>query len=77
VGQAARAIRAAGRTDSPLCRGFAHLDRAHSLLTTAPDGAAQAAALASRWFARKGHLPGVRRCAELVSPAAHVEKEPS
>jgi hypothetical protein len=52
-------------------RGFAHLDRALALRSAGPAPAAEtaeaarAAALAARWFTRKGHLPGARRCQEL------------
>ncbi|MGW4892557.1 adenylate/guanylate cyclase domain-containing protein [Kitasatospora sp. NPDC004240] len=66
---AERAVRAASRTDSPLLRATAALDRAHALLLLGRSAeAATEAAVARAGFAAKGHLPGVRR-AERLAPA--------
>ncbi|MFD6529728.1 adenylate/guanylate cyclase domain-containing protein [Streptomyces sp. NPDC060184] len=64
---AARATRAADRTDSPLVRAHAALDEATTLrlLDRVPEAAA-AAARAGRWFDAKGHLPGTRWAAALL-----------
>ena len=56
-----RAVRAAAQTDSPVVRGGALLDRAHTLrLLGRPESAARAAAQAGTVFTAKGHRPGTR-----------------
>ncbi|MEV6948590.1 adenylate/guanylate cyclase domain-containing protein [Streptomyces sp. NPDC051172] len=63
----ARAVRAAGQTDSPVVRGGALLDRAHALaLLGLSEHAGRAAAKARAVFAAKGHLPGVRWARALL-----------
>ncbi|MFE9452203.1 adenylate/guanylate cyclase domain-containing protein [Streptomyces sp. NPDC006739] len=58
---AARAVDAAGRTDSPVVRALAALDQAHTFrLLGRDDRAAARAADARAVFAAKGHRPGVR-----------------
>ena len=62
-----RAVDAAGRTDSPISRAVAELDRAQVALAAGDRSACRTSAeAASRWFAEKGHLPGARRAAELA-----------
>ncbi|MFF4653558.1 adenylate/guanylate cyclase domain-containing protein [Streptomyces sp. NPDC001380] len=76
---AARAVRSADRTDSPLVRAQAALDTATTLqlLGRGPEAAA-AAARAGRWFGAKGHLPGVRWAAAFqpadstAAPGGHA-----
>ncbi|WP_329499218.1 AAA family ATPase [Kitasatospora herbaricolor] len=68
---AARAVDEADRTDSPVLRATAALDRAHTELILGHRGeAAAAAALAGERFAAKGHLVGVRRAHALAAAAA-------
>jgi class 3 adenylate cyclase/tetratricopeptide (TPR) repeat protein len=63
----ARAVNAARQTDSPVVRGLAWLDRAHTLrLLGLDDRAARAAATAGAVFAAKGHLPGVRWAGRIL-----------
>ncbi|MEV6121769.1 adenylate/guanylate cyclase domain-containing protein [Streptomyces sp. NPDC052077] len=69
---AARAVRAAADTDSPLVRALASLDLAHTLRAL---GSGREAVLAARAaeesFTAKGHLPGVgwARAVRLAGPA--------
>ncbi|AXI79178.1 adenylate/guanylate cyclase domain-containing protein [Peterkaempfera bronchialis] len=68
---AERACDRAGRTDSPVARAVAALDRAHTLLLTgSPARAADAAAEAGLGFTEKGHRPGARWAARLSARAA-------
>ncbi|MCX5398687.1 adenylate/guanylate cyclase domain-containing protein [Streptomyces sp. NBC_00102] len=64
---AARSVRAADRTDSPLVRAQAALDEALTLrlLGLGPESA-NAAGRAGQWFGTKGHAPGVRWAAALL-----------
>lgn len=62
-----RATSAAAGTDSPVVRGTAALDRAHTLRTLARHGdAARAARTAQRHFAAKGHRLGADRAAAFA-----------
>ncbi|MEU1184953.1 adenylate/guanylate cyclase domain-containing protein [Streptomyces sp. NPDC005820] len=64
---AARAVAAAGRTDSPLVRAVARLDQAYVLSSLGMrDRAAAAARAAGAAFAAKGHLPGARRARDIL-----------
>ncbi|MFJ3231115.1 adenylate/guanylate cyclase domain-containing protein [Streptomyces sp. NPDC086787] len=64
---AARAVRTAARTDSPVVRALARLDQAHALRVLGLAGpAAEAARAAGAVFTAKGHLPGVRWAAEVL-----------
>lgn len=64
---AARAVDAAGRTDSPVVRALAALDQAHTFrLLGMDDPAVASAAIAKAVFAAKGHLPGVRWAAQAA-----------
>ncbi|WP_051731888.1 adenylate/guanylate cyclase domain-containing protein [Kitasatospora phosalacinea] len=71
-----QALAAAATTDSPVVRGLAALDHAHTcLLLGLGARAAASAAEAGARFRAKGHRPGVRWAAELsraagLSPAA-------
>lgn len=66
-----RATAAAGDTDSPVVRGTAALDRAHTLRTLARHGeAAREAHTAQRHFAAKGHLLGADRAAAFADDCA-------
>ncbi|MCX4993671.1 adenylate/guanylate cyclase domain-containing protein [Streptomyces sp. NBC_00568] len=67
---AAHATDQAARTDSPIVRAVAELDRAHTfLLLGRRDEAGRAAREAGRWFAAKGHLVGVGWAASLAARA--------
>ncbi|MFJ9631686.1 adenylate/guanylate cyclase domain-containing protein [Streptomyces sp. NPDC101175] len=71
----ARAVRAAGQTDSPVVRGGALLDRAHALgVLGRPEQAGRAAAEARAVFAAKGHLPGVRWAEALLPENGHERR---
>ncbi|MFD6421086.1 adenylate/guanylate cyclase domain-containing protein [Streptomyces sp. NPDC060198] len=74
---AARAVRAADRTDSPLVRAQAALDEAVMLrlLGLGPESA-DAAGRAGRWFGTKGHAPGVRLAAALLPAGSTVPGGP-
>lgn len=66
-----RATASAGDTDSPVVRGTAALDRAHTLRTLARyDEAAQEARTAQRHFAAKGHRLGADRAAAFADDSA-------
>ncbi|MEV6011421.1 adenylate/guanylate cyclase domain-containing protein [Streptomyces sp. NPDC051976] len=74
----ARAVAAAEHTDSPVVRGLALLDQAHTLrLLALPDRAARAAEAAGAVFAAKGHLPGVRWAAGLLDEPNRANTEMS
>ncbi|MEU9202609.1 adenylate/guanylate cyclase domain-containing protein [Streptomyces sp. NPDC048332] len=65
------ATAAAADTDSPVVRGTAALDLAHTLRTLALHGdAAQAARTAQRHFAAKGHRIGADRAAAFADDSA-------
>lgn len=73
-----RATAAAGETDSPVVRGTAALDHAHTLRTLARhDDAAREARTARRHFAAKGHRIGADRAAAFAddSEAAARRKD--
>lgn len=78
---AGRATAAAGDTDSPVVRGTAALDLAHTLRTLAlPADAAREARTALRHFAAKGHRLGVDRAsvfADDSSAAARSADRPA
>lgn len=66
-----RAAAAAGDTDSPVVRGTAALDRAHTLRTLGRyDEAAREAQTAQRYFAAKGHRLGADRAAAFADDSA-------
>ncbi|MEU1348681.1 adenylate/guanylate cyclase domain-containing protein [Streptomyces sp. NPDC005795] len=66
-----RATAAAGDTDSPVVRGTAALDSAHTLRTLARHGeAARQARTAQRHFAAKGHRLGADRAAAFADDSA-------
>ncbi|MFE9675333.1 AAA family ATPase [Streptomyces sp. NPDC006259] len=66
-----RATAAAGDTDSPVVRGTAALDRAHTLRTLArPGDAEREARTAQRHFAAKGHRIGADRAAAFAEDSA-------
>ncbi|MGW6204260.1 AAA family ATPase [Streptomyces sp. NPDC055089] len=68
---AGRATAAAAETDSPVVRGTAALDRAHTLRTLARhDDAERAARTAQRHFAAKGHRLGADRAAAFADDSA-------
>lgn len=65
---AARAVSAAEATDSPVVRGLARLDQAHTFrLLGLDERAARAATTAEVVFAAKGHLPGVRWATAILN----------
>ncbi|MEW2181343.1 adenylate/guanylate cyclase domain-containing protein [Streptomyces sp. NPDC005406] len=73
---ATRATAAAGDTDSPVVRGTAALDLAHTLRTLAlPGDAARAARTAQRHFAEKGHRLGADRAAAFADDSAAVARD--
>ncbi|MBW5249083.1 AAA family ATPase [Streptomyces sp. P01-B04] len=68
---AGRATAAAAETDSPVVRGTAALDRAHTLRTLARhDEAERAARTAQQHFAAKGHRLGADRAAAFADDSA-------
>ncbi|WP_371604461.1 AAA family ATPase [Streptomyces sp. NBC_01220] len=68
---AGRATAAAAETDSPVVRGTAALDRAHTLRTLARhDDAERAARTAQQHFAAKGHRLGADRAAAFADDSA-------
>lgn len=68
---AGRATEAAEDTDSPVVRGTAALDLAHTLRTLdRPGDAAREARTARRHFAAKGHRPGADRAAAFADDSA-------
>lgn len=65
---AGEAVEAASRTDSPLVQAVAALDRAEVLARLGQHGqAAESARAALRRFGDKGHLPGARKAARLLT----------
>jgi class 3 adenylate cyclase/tetratricopeptide (TPR) repeat protein len=74
---ATRAVRAAERTDSPVLRGCALLDLAHThVLLADTAAAASVAALARTAFAAKGHRPGMRWAARMIRAASDGSERP-
>lgn len=70
-----RATAAAGDTDSPVVRGTAALDRAHTLRTLARHGeAAREARTAQRHFAAKGHRLGADRAAAFADDSTAADR---
>jgi class 3 adenylate cyclase/tetratricopeptide (TPR) repeat protein len=65
-----RAVAVAARTDSPLLKAQAELDRGHALLLLGrAEDAVAAAGEAAACFAAKGHLPGIRWARALARRA--------
>ncbi|WLQ32247.1 adenylate/guanylate cyclase domain-containing protein [Streptomyces castrisilvae] len=74
--RARRATAAAGDTDSPVVRGTAALDLAHTLRTLAlPGEAAREARTALRHFAAKGHRLGADRAAAFADDSAAAARD--